>query len=168
MDEYCGTCSGRGRLQKSKQLMITIPPGVDTGSRLRIRKEGDAGPKGGPPGDLYVFLKVKPSKDFKRDGADIYTEARIGYVDAILGCELKVKTVDGEEKLVIPAGTQPETVMKMEGKGAPKLGGKGERGKQFVTIKVDIPTSVNREEKELLQKLQGMGSKTGFGFGIGK
>jgi molecular chaperone DnaJ len=76
VDEYCGSCSGRGRLQKSKQLMITIPPGVDSGSRLRIRKEGDAGPKGGPPGDLYVFLKVKPSKDFKRDGADIYTEVR--------------------------------------------------------------------------------------------
>jgi len=165
VDEYCGTCSGRGRLQKSKQLMITIPPGVDSGSRLRIRKEGDAGPKGGPPGDLYVFLKVKPSKDFKRDGADIYTEARISYVDAILGCEIDVKTVDGDTKLTIPAGTQPETVMKMDGKGAPKLGGKGERGKQFVTVKVDIPTSVNKEEKELLMKLQGMGAKAGFGFG---
>jgi hypothetical protein len=74
IDEYCGTCSGRGRVQKSKQLMITIPPGVDSGSRLRIRKEGDAGPKGGPPGDLYVFISVQSSKDFKRDGADIYSQ----------------------------------------------------------------------------------------------
>jgi curved DNA-binding protein CbpA len=74
IDEYCGTCSGRGRVQKSKQLMITIPPGVDNGSRLRIRKEGDAGPKGGPPGDLYVFISVQTSKDFKREGADIYSQ----------------------------------------------------------------------------------------------
>jgi len=86
-------------------------------------------------------------------------------VDAILGCEIDVKTVDGDTKLTIPAGTQPETVMKMDGKGAPKLGGKGDRGKQFVTVKVDIPTSVNKEEKELLMKLQGMGAKAGFGFG---
>ena len=76
IDEYCGSCSGRGRVQKSKQLMITIPPGVDSGSRLRIRREGDAGPKGGQPGDLYVFISVQPSKDFKRDGADIYSQAR--------------------------------------------------------------------------------------------
>jgi molecular chaperone DnaJ len=74
IDEYCGTCSGRGRVQKNKQLKITIPAGVDNGSRLRIRKEGDAGPKAGPPGDLYVFLSVKADKNFKREGADIYSQ----------------------------------------------------------------------------------------------
>lgn len=95
-------------------------------------------------------------------------QARIGYVDAILGCEIDVKTVDGDTKLTIPAGTQPETVIKMDGKGAPKLGGKAlmsERGKQYVTVKVEIPTRINKEEKELLAKLQGMGAKAGFGFG---
>jgi len=167
VDEYCGTCAGRGRVQKSKQLMITIPPGVDNGSRLRIRREGDAGPKGGPPGDVYVFLSVKKSKDFKRDGADIYTEAKVSYVDAILGTEIKVKTVDGDVNLKVREGTQPETVMKLEGKGAPKLGGqKGQRGNQFVTVKVDIPTKLSKDEKDLLHKLQGMREKSGFtGFG---
>ena len=77
IDEFCGGCSGRGRLQKSKQLMITVPPGVDSGSRLRIRREGDAGPKGGPPGDLYVFLSVRPHKEFKRDGSDIYSSVKV-------------------------------------------------------------------------------------------
>ena len=125
VDEYCGTCSGRGRVQKNKQLKITVPAGVDNGSRLRIRKEGDAGPKGGAPGDLYVFLSVKADKNFKRDGADIYSQVRVSYVDAILGTEMKVATVDGEVDLKISAGTQPETVMRLDGKGAPKLGAKG-------------------------------------------
>lgn len=125
VDEYCGSCSGRGRVQKNKQLKITVPAGVDNGSRLRIRKEGDAGPKGGAPGDLYVFLSVKADKNFKRDGADIYSQVRVSYVDAILGTEMKVATVDGDVDLKISAGTQPETVMRLDGKGAPKLGAKG-------------------------------------------
>jgi len=110
VEHHCSACSGRGRVQKSKQLVVTIPPGVDNGSRLRIKREGDAGPKGGPPGDLYVFINVKPSKDFKRDGADIFSQARVHYADAILGCELRVPTVEGDTSLTIPAGTQPETV----------------------------------------------------------
>jgi len=163
IDEYCGTCSGRGRVQKSKQLSITIPAGVDTGSRLRVRGEGDAGPKGGPPGDLYVFLNVKPSKDFKREGADIYSNVKISYLDAILGTEIKVPTVDGSVDLKIAAGTQPETVMRLEGKGANVLGKKGVRGNHFVTVKVEIPTSLSKEEKELLEKLKS-GFKSGKGF----
>lgn len=162
VDEYCGTCSGRGRVQKNKQLKITVPAGVDNGSRLRIRKEGDAGPKGGAPGDLYVFLSVKADKNFKRDGADIYSQVRVSYVDAILGTEMKVATVDGEVDLKISAGTQPETVMRLDGKGAPKLGAKG-RGDHFVTIKVEIPTSVSSSDKELLMKLK-EGATAGKGF----
>lgn len=162
VDEYCGTCSGRGRVQKTKQLKITVPAGVDNGSRLRIRKEGDAGPKAGPPGDLYVFLTVKNDKKFKRDGSDIYSQARISYVDAILGTEVKVDTVDGEVELKIPAGTQPETVNRLAEKGVPKLGGKG-RGDHFVTIKVDIPTSISSSDRELLLKLK-EGATAGKGF----
>jgi molecular chaperone DnaJ len=125
IDEYCGTCSGRGRVQKNKQLKITVPAGVDNGSRLRIRQEGDAGPKAGPPGDLYIFLTVKPDSRFKRDGADIYSQVRISYIDAILGTDVKVPTVDGDVDLSVKAGTQPETVTRLAEKGAPKLGGKG-------------------------------------------
>jgi len=154
VDEVCGGCTGRGRLQKSKQLMINVPAGVDSGSRLRIRKEGDAGPKGGPPGDLYVFLSVKPHKEFKRDGSDIYSSAKVSYVDAILGCEVEVNTVDGPVNLKVPAGTQPETVMRLEGKGVPKINAKGQRGTQFVTVKVNIPSSVSGDEKEMLEKLR--------------
>jgi len=164
VDEYCGTCSGRGRVQKNKQLKITIPAGVDNGSRLRIRKEGDAGPKAGPPGDLYVFLTVKTNKDFKRDGADIYSQVRLSYVDAILGTEIKVPTVDGDVDLRVAAGTQPETVTRLDGKGAPKLGSKG-RGDHFVTIKVDIPTSVSSGDRELLMKLK-EGATAGAGKGF--
>jgi len=159
IDEYCGTCSGRGRVQKSKQLMITIPPGVDNGSRLRIKQEGDAGPKGGPPGDLYVFLSVKPSKEFKREGSDIYSSVQVSYIDAILGTEVKVATVDGSIDLKIPAGSQPETVMRLENKGVPVLGKKNARGSQFVTVKVAIPTSLSREEKEILTQLKSKSDK---------
>mmetsp|Transcript_19610 Transcript_19610/g.28801 ORF Transcript_19610/g.28801 Transcript_19610/m.28801 type:complete len:432 (-) Transcript_19610:181-1476(-) len=162
VDEYCGTCTGRGRVQKNKQLKITIPAGVDNGSRLRIRKEGDAGPKAGPPGDLYVFLTVKTNKDFKREGSDIYSQVRISYVDAILGTSIKVATVDGDVDLKVAAGTQPETVTRLDAKGAPKLGGKG-RGDHFVTIKVDIPTSVSSADRELLTKLK-EGTTAGKGF----
>jgi len=166
IDEFCGGCSGRGRLQKSKQLMITVPPGVDSGSRLRIRREGDAGPKGGPPGDLYVFLSVRPHKEFKRDGSDIYSSVKVSYVDAILGCEVDVNTVDGPVNLKVPAGTQPETVMRLEGKGVPKINAKDQRGTHFVTIKVAIPTSVSGEEKEMLEKLRG-GAAAAAGSGKG-
>lgn len=153
VDEYCASCGGRGRNQVTKQLMITVPAGVDTGSRLRVRNEGDAGPKGGPPGDLYVVLRVKPSPDFKREGTNLYSNVSVSYLDAIIGRSIPVKTVDGEEELTIGAGTQPGAVMKISGKGIPKLGNSSIRGDHFVTVQVKIPTRLNSEEKKLIEQL---------------
>ena len=119
VDEYCGTCSGQGLVQKTKQVKISIPAGVEDGNKLRVRGEGDAGPKGGPSGELYIFLKVKPDKRFRREGPEIYSDAAVSYVDAILGASVKVPVVDGEVEIKIPPGTQPKQVMRIKGKVRP-------------------------------------------------
>ena len=151
--EKCESCGGAGRKQETKKLKITIPAGVDSGTRLRVSREGDVGVKGGPPGDLYVYLAVNPDKEFRRDGINILSEIKISYLQAILGDTVKVKTVDGTEELTIPAGLQPNKVLTLEGKGVPKLGNPVSRGDHLITVKVVIPTKVSREEKELLQQL---------------
>ena len=107
VEKYCGDCDGRGVQKRSKQLTISIPPGVEDGNRLRVRGEGDAGPKGGPSGDLYVSLSIKADPRFRREGMDIYTEMSVSYLDAILGSTLRVPTVDATVDLKMPAGTQP-------------------------------------------------------------
>lgn len=170
VDEYCGACGGRGRNQVTKQLMITVPPGVDTGSRLRIRNEGDAGPKGGPAGDLYVMLRVKDSPDFTRDGINVYSKVRVSYLDAILGRSIDVKTVDGLEPISINSGTQPGSVIKIEDKGIPKLGNSKIRGDHFVTIEVKIPTRLSSEEKRLINELDELagGGSTAVKNGTGR
>ena len=154
VEKYCGTCDGKGTNKKSKQLTITIPPGVEDGNRLRVRGEGDAGPKGGPSGDLYVFLSVTSDPRFRREGMDIYSEASISYVDAILGSTIRVPTVDGEVDLTIPPGTQPMTTMRIEGKGAPKLNNLNLRGTQYVKVNVEIPRSLSATEKDLVRQLK--------------
>lgn len=156
VDEYCGTCGGRGREQRTKQLMITIPAGVDSGSRLRVRNEGDAGPKGGPSGDLYVMLRVKSSSNFTRDGMNISSTYEVSYVDAILGKRVSVTTVDGQVDLNIPAGTQPATTLRIAGKGIPKLGNASIRGDHFVNIVVKIPVRLSSEERQLVEELSSL------------
>lgn len=164
IEEKCESCGGAGRKQETKKLKITIPPGVDNGTRLRVSNEGDAGARGGPSGDLYVYLFVETDKEFQRDGINILSEISISYLQAILGCRLKVKTVDGTEELTIPAGLQPNTVLKLESKGVPKLGNPVSRGDHLISIKVDIPTRINAEERELLEKLAKIkGDSTGKG-----
>lgn len=153
VDEYCPTCGGRGRSQTTKQLMITVPPGVDTGSRLRVRGEGDAGPKGGPAGDLYVMLSVKGSSEFTREGTNIYSQVDVSYLDAILGRSIAVNTVDGMVDVNISAGTQPGAVVRIDGKGIPKLGNASIRGDHFVTVVVKIPTRLSADEKRLVGQL---------------
>ncbi|MCS7293365.1 MAG: molecular chaperone DnaJ [Gloeomargarita sp. SKYBB_i_bin120] len=153
IDELCSACGGKGVNQVTKKLKITIPPGVDTGTRLRVAGEGDAGPNGGPPGDLYVYLTVKPDPHFRRDGINLYSEVKISYLQAILGCQIEVPTVDGSHTLKIPAGTQPGTEFRLEGLGVPRLGNSVSRGDHFVTVKVEIPTHISHEERELLEKL---------------
>merc|ERR1712194_802129 len=135
-------------------IKVTIPAGVEDGNKLRVRSEGDAGPGGGPAGDLYIFLKVKEDRNFRREGPEVYSDAAVSYVDAILGASVKVPVVDGEVTIKVPAGTQPGQVMRLKGNGAPRLGNPDQRGDHYVTMKVDIPKDLSKEEEGLIAKLR--------------
>eukprot|EP00560_Eucampia_antarctica_P004507 CAMPEP_0197831810 /NCGR_PEP_ID=MMETSP1437-20131217/12215_1 /TAXON_ID=49252 ORGANISM="Eucampia antarctica, Strain CCMP1452" /NCGR_SAMPLE_ID=MMETSP1437 /ASSEMBLY_ACC=CAM_ASM_001096 /LENGTH=386 /DNA_ID=CAMNT_0043434885 /DNA_START=325 /DNA_END=1485 /DNA_ORIENTATION=- len=163
VEEYCGTCSGQGLVSNTKQIKVTIPAGVENGNKLRVRGEGDAGPNGGPPGDLYIFLKVKQDKKFRREGPEIYSDESINFIDAILGAEIKTPVVDGEVTIKVPPGTQPGQVMRLKGNGAPRLGNPDVRGDHYVTVNVEIPKKLSNDEKELMQQLKSLqGKKKGF------
>lgn len=153
IEDKCESCGGNGQIQKSKKLKITVPAGVDNGTRLRVSGEGDSGMRGGPAGDLYVYLFVNEDSHFQRDGINILSELKISYLQAILGSRLAVKTVDGDEEIDVPAGIQPGTVLTLEGKGVPRLGNAVSRGNQLLTVTVEIPKKVGAEERELLEKL---------------
>lgn len=171
VSEYCGACSGQGLQEKAKQVKVKIPCGVENNNRLRVRGEGDAGQKGGPPGDLFVFLSVKKDPIFRREGMDIYNDISINYIDAILGNDKQtVKTIDGSVDIKIPQGTQPGTVLRVRCKGAPKLNNLETRGDQYVTVKVEIPKQVSGKEKELIEEIKSLSNKNplNFGFGFGK
>lgn len=164
IEDKCEACGGAGRKQETKKLKITIPAGVDNGTRLRVSKEGDAGLRAGPPGDLYVYLFVNEDSKFQRDGINILSEMKISYLQAILGCIIEAETVDGPEELTIPPGTQPNTVLTLDNHGVPKLGNPVSRGDHLITILVDIPTRITAEERELLEKLANIkGERTGKG-----
>jgi len=149
----CVTCSGNGVKQVRKKLRINIPAGVDTGTKLRVSGEGNVGLKGGPPGDLYVFIKVKKDSKLKRDGVTIYSEIAVSYLQAILGDTVEITTVDGNVNLNIPSGTQPNTTLSLENKGVPRLGNPVARGNHEVLVKVKLPTRITEEERELLEGL---------------
>lgn len=147
----CGTCHGQGRVRRTRNISITIPAGVDTGSRLRVAGEGEAGILGGPPGDLYVIIRVRPHKVFERRKNDVYMEIPISIVQAALGDEIEVDTLDGKEKLRIPEGTQTGATFTIKGKGIPRLHGSG-RGDQVVQVQVIVPTNLNDKQKQLLKE----------------
>ena len=149
----CSSCGGQGIKQVRKKLRINIPAGVDTGTRLRVSGEGNAGLRGGPSGDLYVFLKVKNHSKLKRDGLTIKSEVNVSYLQAILGDTIEVDTVDGPTKLEIPLGTQPNAVLTLENKGIPKLGNPVARGDHCISVNVNLPTRLSDQEKGLLQEL---------------
>ncbi|CAD5175353.1 unnamed protein product [Musa acuminata subsp. malaccensis] len=157
----CNTCRGDGRVRKTKRISLKVPAGVDSGSRLRVRSEGNAGRRGGPPGDLYVFIEVLSDPVLKRDGTNILYTCKVSYIDAILGTTMKVPTVDGLVDLKIPAGTQPGTTLVMAKKGVPYLGKANTRGDQLVRVQVEIPKRLSSEEKKLIEELANLSkSKT--------
>lgn len=147
--EHCDKCSGKGTVRKKKIIKINIPAGVDNGNILPLRGQGEAGKNGGPYGDLYVTISVKPDPRFKREGSDIYIDTHISFGQAALGAEIVVPTVDGNVKYKVPAGTQPGTVFRLKGKGVPKINSKL-RGNQYVKVIVDVPKSLNSNQKKAL------------------
>jgi molecular chaperone DnaJ len=148
----CHECRGQQRIRSKKRLTVTIPPGVDDGTRVRIAGEGNAGINGGPPGHLYVFLTVKPHAYFRRKDNNIYLNITINVAQAALGDEIRVPTLDGDEALTIPAGTQTGQSFTLKGKGVPHLQRDG-RGDQWVTVLVATPTNLSAEQKQLLLDL---------------
>lgn len=150
--EPCPQCKGQGRVQKERVLEIKVPAGVETGTRLRLPGEGDAGFQGGPPGDLYVVIQVKDHPFFRRQGDDLYCEVPISFPQAALGCEIKVPTLEGDQRLRIPPGTQSGTVFRLRGKGVVNLNGMG-RGDQLVKVVIRTPKKLSRKARELLEQL---------------
>lgn len=154
IEEKCETCGGRGQRQETKKLKITIPAGVDNGTRLRVTGEGDSGQRNGPAGDLYVYLYVNDDAEFRREGINILSTLKVSYIQALLGSRIEINTVDDTpQELLVPPGTQPGTVLTLESKGVPKLGNPVARGDHLITIQVDIPTKLGPEERELLEKI---------------
>ncbi|HYC12385.1 MAG TPA: molecular chaperone DnaJ [Nitrososphaerales archaeon] len=151
IDSPCKECKGKGAVSRDRKILVTIPAGIDDGHTLRLRGEGNAGENGAPQGDLYVVASVAPHRLFKRQGADIVLETRVGVPEATLGTELSVPTLYGDVKLEVPAGTQPGTVFKVRGKGLPKIGGWG-NGDEYVRVDVAIPKSLTHAQRELMKR----------------
>jgi molecular chaperone DnaJ len=150
--ERCADCKGQGRVDRERTIELRIPPGVDTGTRLRVQGEGEPGPNGGPAGDLYVVLEVKEHSFFERRGADLYCTIPLSIAQAALGAELQVPGLIGEEKLKIPEGTQGGAIFRIKGKGLadPHGGGKGDL---YYHVRVVTPTKLTREQRKLMEQL---------------
>lgn len=147
----CHICAGRGVTDEKHTIEVKVPAGIDNGQQIRLSGQGEAGRNGGPYGDLYIVFRVKPSKEFERNGNTIYTQQNISFAQATLGDEIEVNTVHGKVELRVPAGTQPGTKFKLRGKGVPYLRGNG-TGDQEVTIKVSIPNKLNKGQKDALME----------------
>ena len=148
----CKECRGAGRVEREKQMEVKIPAGVETGSRLRVQGEGESGVSGGAAGDLYVVIHVAEHEHFERQGSNLYAAVPITFAQAALGADIAVRTLEAEDKVKIPVGTQTGTVFRLKGKGMPVLGGRG-RGDLFVSVTVVTPTSLTREQRKLLEQL---------------
>jgi molecular chaperone DnaJ len=148
----CENCRGAGRVEREKSIEVKIPAGVETGSRLRLQREGESGAYGGPTGDLYVVIHVAEHEHFERQGNNLYASVPVSFAQAALGAEIEVKTLNGEQPLKVPAGTQTGTVFRVRGQGMPVLGGRG-RGDLFVSVSVVTPRSLTREQRKVLEQL---------------
>jgi molecular chaperone DnaJ len=149
----CGHCRGMGKEKIVKSVQLKIPAGVETGSRLRLRSEGEAGDQGGPSGDLYVFLHVEDHAFFVRSGDDIICRVPISFVQAAMGATIEIPTLEEKEKMKIPKGTQNGKPFRLKGKGIPHIRGYG-RGDQIVEVFVQIPTDLNKKQEELLREFE--------------
>lgn len=148
----CGSCSGKGRTRVHRKIRVSIPAGVDTGTQLRVSNEGEGGHRGGPPGDLFVEIRVREDDRFQRHGLDLLGQVEVSYIQALLGAELEVETFDGDETLVIPAGTNTGERIRIEKKGVPSLRGHG-RGSLYFEVTVDVPKKLSKDEEKLLREI---------------
>ena len=146
----CKVCGGAGSVRKKKRITVTIPAGIDDGQAVSLRGQGNAGKNGGPAGDLIVGIRIKPHTQFRRDGTTVLYEQPVSFYRAAMGGELEIPTIDGKVKWSLPAGTQPGTTFRLRGKGIPELRGRG-RGDQYVTIKVQVPTSLSADQRAALE-----------------
>ncbi len=151
----CPSCRGAGKKEAAKTVQLKIPAGVETGSRLRLRGEGEAGDFGGPNGDLYVFITVKSHEFFERRGNDIYCRIPVSFVEAALGAKIEAPTLQGKEKIKIPKGTQSGHTFRLKGMGIPRLGDYG-RGDQIIETLVVVPTNLNKKQEALLREFAGV------------
>lgn len=156
IEKPCPTCHGNGKLRKNRTIKVKVPPGVDNGTRVRLAGEGESGIRGGPPGDLYVYIHVKHHRIFSREGDDLICEVPISFTQAALGDELEVPTLEGKAVLKVPEGTQTGTVFRLKGKGVPNVNGYG-RGDQHVRVKVVTPARLNDKQRELLKEFARLG-----------
>lgn len=160
IEEPCLTCHGQKRVRQERTLEVNIPPGVDDGMRIRLSGEGEHGLRGGPPGNLYVDVKVRPHEYFRRDETDILLDVEINVAQAALGDEIEIPTVDGTTTLKIPAGTQTGDTFRLRGEGAPNVRNPERRGDQIVTIFVAVPKKLDEHQRELFEELaQSLGSE---------
>ena len=151
IQQPCRECRGAGSVRKRKTIQASIPAGIDNGQTISIRGQGNAGKNGGPAGDLLITITVRPHEIFHREGTSVLCEAPITFAQAVLGAELEIPTIDGKVKYDIPEGTQSGTVFRLKGKGIPSINGRG-RGDQYVTVTIETPRNLNKEQKEALKR----------------
>jgi len=146
----CESCKGAGRVERETRLNVEVPAGVDDGSRIRIAGNGEAGARGGPPGDLYVYLSIAPHQIFKRDGRDTFVSVPVSFTEATLGATIEVPSLGGDVDLTLPAGTQSGTMLRLRGYGMPSVRG-SQRGDHHVTVQIVVPTKLTKRQRDLLE-----------------
>ena len=161
--QHCPDCRGAGSTRKQKKITVKIPAGIDNGQSISLRGQGNAGTNGGPAGDLIITIGVRNHEHFVREGSDVLSEEPVSFVQATLGAELEIPTIDGKVKYTLPEGTQPGTTFRLRGKGIPYLNGKG-RGDHYITVRVDVPRNLSSEQKDALRKFgENMGASASTG-----
>lgn len=150
----CPDCNGQGRVRKQRKLTVTVPAGINHGQTFTLRGQGDAGLNGGPAGDANITVSIRPDPVFERDGYDVWCDIPITFMQAALGDEITVPTLEGKVKYTVPEGTQPQTVFRLKGRGVPYINGRG-KGDQFVRVTVEVPKSLNNKQKQALRDFEG-------------
>jgi molecular chaperone DnaJ len=167
IESPCETCHGDGRTERKRTLRVTIPAGIDEGHQIRLSNEGEVGPRGGPPGSLYVAVHVQPHASLVREGTELFYEAKVSIAQAALGTRITVPTVEGDEEVEIKPGTQPDSEIRLRGKGVPHLRRTGQRGDLHVLVDVVVPTKLSKKQRELLAAYaEESGDVVGHGGGL--